>query len=126
SFGPHVPIEWPPRHLGYAFGAALTLYGLVGAEEAGTLRVPPVLVAVGTCSYSIYLTQSTVLLVVEQGLRPLSRAVTLQPELTFLAAVCVAVVPGIAFSLIVEQPLLRRLRHGLALRRRPVFGPKSS
>lgn len=124
SFGPHMPVEWPPRHLGYAFGAALALYGLVGAEEAGTLQVPAAFVALGTCSYSIYLTQSTLLLIIEQALRPLSRLVTLQPELTFLAVVSLAVAPGIAFSYLVEQPLLRRLRHGV-MSWRPTLTPKS-
>lgn len=48
SFGPYVTPEWPPRQLPYAIGAAMALYGLVGAERAGTLVVPRSLAACRT------------------------------------------------------------------------------
>ncbi len=108
SFGPVVPVEWPPRHLGYAFGAALTLYGLVAAEEEGTLRIPTPLLVLGAASYSIYLTQSNTILILEYLLRPYARI--LQPEITFIAIVAVALLPGLFFSRYVELPLLRLLR----------------
>ena len=111
-----MPTEWPPRHVGYALGAAMALYGLVGAEEAGALYVPASIVALGTCSYSIYLTQSTVLLIVDQALRVINPHITLQPELSFIVAVSLAVMPGIAISYVIEQPLLRLLRRGVPLR----------
>jgi len=110
SFGPTVPVEWPPRHLGYAFGAALALYGLVTAEEAGTLRVPSFLVMLGTASYSIYLTQSTTIMIVDYALRPFQTSALLQPELTFIAIVVIGLLPGLIFSRIIELPLLKILR----------------
>ena len=86
------------------------------SRGSGDASITSVLVAVGTCSYSIYLTQSTVLLVVEQGLRVINPHITLQPELSFIVAVSLAVMPGIAISYVIEQPLLRLLRRGVPLR----------
>lgn len=110
SFGPHLPAEWPPRQLAYGVGAALALYGLVGAERAGTLKVPRVLFALGTASYSIYLTHLIAVMILQQALLRIRPYVPLPLDVSFLMIAAIAVLGGVAFSTLVEQPLLRRLR----------------
>ncbi len=110
SFGPHVPPEWPPRQLPYALGAAMAVYGLVGAERAGTLTVPGPLVTLGSASYSVYLTHLITIMVLEQALLRLRSHVPLPRDVTFLVIAAIAILGGVVFSRLVEQPLLRRLR----------------
>jgi peptidoglycan/LPS O-acetylase OafA/YrhL len=110
SWGPAMPGEWPPRHLVYALGAALTLYGLAAAESVGRLRVPAALVALGTASYSIYLTHVIVVMVLQQMLLRLRPWVWLTGEIWFVIFVAAATFAGMAFCRVVEQPLLRWLR----------------
>ena len=110
SFGPMVPIEWPPRHLGYALGAAMAIYGVVIAEERQLLRVPAFLVILGTASYSIYLTHAMVLWILEYGLRRSGVGDVLSLNLLFPAIIVLAVLPGTVFSYVVELPLLKLLR----------------
>ena len=110
SFGPVVPIEWPPRHLGYALGAAMAIYGVVIAEERQLLRVPAFLVILGTASYSIYLTHAMVLWILEYGLRRSGVGDVLSLNLLFPAIIVLAVLPGTVFSYVVELPLLKLLR----------------
>jgi exopolysaccharide production protein ExoZ len=117
SFGPSLPIEYPPRHLVYALGAAMTLCGLVGAEAAGALRVPAPLVRLGGASYSLYLIHVIVLLFFQQFLLRVKHFVPLQPEIIFFVGLALCLVISIAFSERVEQPLLRRLRRATAIPR---------
>jgi len=112
SFGPAYPVEWPPRHLGYATGAALTLYGLAGAEVAGRLRTPRAFVALGAASYSIYLTHVIILLFVRQGALIVQPYLHLPPEVWFLAGASLAIGSGLVFHRLIEQPLLHRLNRG--------------
>jgi peptidoglycan/LPS O-acetylase OafA/YrhL len=116
SFGPPRPIEWPPRHLAYAAGAALMLYGLAGAEIGGRLRTPRALVTLGAASYSLYLVHVIVLLFVRQAARIIQPHLALPAEAWFLIAVASAVCGGLLFWRYVEQPILARLQ---AARRRP-------
>jgi exopolysaccharide production protein ExoZ len=110
SYGPTLPIEYPPRHLIYALGAAMTLYGLVGAEMVGTLRVPAPLIRLGGASYSLYLIHVIVLMFYQQLLLRVKHFVPLQPEIIFFIALGLCIVISVAFSERIEQPLLRRLR----------------
>jgi exopolysaccharide production protein ExoZ len=112
-FGPAVPIEWPPRHLGYAIGAALALYGAVTAENEGRLRVPEFLFRIGTCSYSIYLIHMLPVLILGFFAEQVARYVTVPSVLWFLVIVSVSVAVGMAFSQMIEQPILRKLRRGI-------------
>ncbi len=110
SFGPVVPIEWPPRQLTYALAAAMILYGLVGSERAGTLKVPASLFAVGTASYSIYLTHLIAIMILQQVLLRIRPFVPLTLDVSFVAIAAIAIAGGVVFSRLVEQPLLRLLR----------------
>jgi peptidoglycan/LPS O-acetylase OafA/YrhL len=112
SWGPKFPIEWPPRHIGYAVGAALALYGLAGAEILGRLRPPPTLVALGGASYSLYLIHVIILMFVRQAALLLRPHLQLAPELWFLIGVASSVSGGLMFSRHIEQPLLQRLNRG--------------
>lgn len=117
SFGPPRPIEWPPRHLAYAAGAALMLYGLAGAELAGRLRPPRPLVTLGAASYSLYLIHVIVLMFVRQAALELRPHLALPAEAWFLIGVCSAVGAGLLFWRHIEQPVLARLQPARA---RPV------
>ena len=105
SFGPHVPNEWPPRHIAYAVGAAMSLYGLAVLDRTGRGRVPGWLVALGAASYSIYLVHVPVALVLGFLLRPVRLVMPM--EIQFAAVVVTAAITGLILSLLVEQPLLR-------------------
>jgi exopolysaccharide production protein ExoZ len=115
TYGPALPIEYPPRHLIYALGAAMTLYGLVGAETIGALRVPTPLIRLGSASYSLYLIHVIVLLFYQQLLLRMKRFVPLQPEIAFIVALGLCIFIAVTFSERIEQPLLRRLRRAAAL-----------
>jgi exopolysaccharide production protein ExoZ len=123
SWGPEMPVEYPPRHLAYAAGAALALYGLATAEKSGRLRVPAALVALGTASYSIYLLHVILIMIMQQGLLVLQRFVPLQLELTFLVVVVATVAICMVFCRLVEQPLLRRMRRRPAGAGHPARAP---
>lgn len=107
SFGPAVPVEWPPRHVAYALGGALALYGLATLDQQRAIRVPPVMLLLGRCSYSIYLVHTVVLLLLQQALRRARPVLDLGPGLTYIVCVTIAVCVGIVFSLTIERPLLR-------------------
>lgn len=117
SWGPALPPEWPPRHICYAIGAGMALYGLAGAELKGGLRVPRGLVALGSASYSIYLVHTIVMMILQQVVLAVRPHVWLTAELWFVIFVVVAIAAGMAFSQAVELPLLQWLRRG---RLRPV------
>lgn len=111
--------DWPVPHMLYATGAALALYGMVGAEQKGLLRsIPPVAVALGTASYSIYLLHTIVIMILQQAILIGLRFVELPLQLTFIGVIVVTVVICERFSRYVEQPLLRWSRR--ALSRRPM------
>lgn len=112
AWGPKAPIEWPPRHIGYALGAALAIYGLAGAEIIGRLRVPRMMVALGGASYSLYLVHIIVLLCVRQAGVLLKPHLQLAPDVWFLIGVGSCVFAGLMFSRYVEQPLLQWLNRG--------------
>ena len=105
-----MPNEWPPRHLAYGAGAAMTLYGLAAAQSIGRLHVPRLLVAIGAASYSLYLIHVIVILFLQQALLLLRPHIVLTAEVWFVIFVGVSIAAGLAFARIVEQPLMRRLR----------------
>lgn len=110
SWGPGVPIEWPPLHLAYATGAAAMLYGLVGLENAGRLRMPGFALAMGEASYSIYLLHVIIIMLFQQ-LIVLARKFTSLPVIpSFLVVVVLTVAVSMVFSRRVEQPLMRAAR----------------
>jgi peptidoglycan/LPS O-acetylase OafA/YrhL len=109
AFGPKSPVEWPPRHLGYATGAALMLWGVAGAELTGRLSVPRAVAALGAASYSLYLVHVIVLLFVRQAGLFVQPHVQLPTEVWFLIGVVSATSAGLLFCRHVEKPLLHRL-----------------
>jgi len=110
SWGPDMPVEWPPLHLAYALGASAALYGLVGLERAGQLIVPKFMMVLGKASYSIYLLHVIVIMVLQQVLLVVKPWGMLPDAFIFLAVVASAVFVAVVFSNVVEQPLLRRFR----------------
>lgn len=119
SWGPERAPEWPPRHICYAIGAGLVLYGLAGAELKGRLRVPRALVELGTASYSLYLVHTIVMMVLQQVVLRLRPHLWLTAELWFIVFVVTSIAAGIVFSRVVEVPLLHWVRRG---RWRPAIG----
>ena len=117
SFGSVGPVEWPPHQLLYGAASAMALYGAVGLERAGRLRVPNWLFAIGSASYSIYLTHMILLMTFQHFLPRLHGYIPLPRDPVFLLAVVICVIAGIVFSRLVEQPLLRALRDPLRARR---------
>lgn len=110
AWSPGVPIEEPPLHLAYASGTAAMLYGLVGLEKAGRLRLPGFAVAMGEASYSIYLLHIILIMAFQQAILLAQKAAPLPVTPTFLVVVLATVVISMAFSRLVEQPLLKKAR----------------
>lgn len=110
SWGPAMPMEWPPLHLAYGVGAAAMLYGLVTLEQAGRLVVPAWAVTLGSASYSIYLLHTIVLVLLQQVLLLLKPHVALPATVVLVLMVWISVAVSVEFSRRVEQPLMRRLR----------------
>jgi peptidoglycan/LPS O-acetylase OafA/YrhL len=120
SWGPDFDSSWPVPHMLYATGAAMALYGMVGAEQTGRLgAIPKLAVTLGAASYSIYLFHGIVIQIIQQGILIILRHVSLPAQLTFVSVIVVTVIICERFSHFVEQPLLRWSRR--ALSRRPVL-----
>ena len=117
SFGSVGPVEWPPHQLLYGVASAAALYGAVGLERAGKLRVPGWLFVIGSASYSIYLSHMILLMAFQHFLPRLRGLIPLPRDPVFLLAVAACVIAGVLFSRLVEQPLLRALRDPLRARR---------
>ena len=107
SFGPWVQDDWPPRHLLYALGAAMVLHGLATLDRANSLRVPAPLLELGAASYSLYLVHPIVLIVMQQALRYARPVVNPPIEVAYLFLIACCIATGVAFSRVVERPLLR-------------------
>ncbi len=99
--------EHPSARWGLGFGAALSLVGAIGLERHGRMKAPLWLVFLGEASYSIYLVHYPVLSLASKVALVLSRHISLPIvgwlTIDAMAALCA----GIAFHLVVEQPLLR-------------------
>lgn len=109
SLGAPVPVEWAPLHLAYGLGSAAAVYGLVGLEQSGRLKVPRLAVALGAASYSVYLLHTIVIMLFQQVLLRITPAVLAWPTFAFVLTVLVAVAASMCFSRVIEQPLLRFL-----------------
>ena len=110
SWGPSMPHEWPPKHLAYALGGALALYGLVQAERQGRLEAPRFLAYVGSASYALYLIHMVIVLVGAELLLRIGSIPHLPLELAFVALVATSVMCAVLFYRWIEEPLLQRLR----------------
>lgn len=101
--------------LAYGVPSALVVLGLAEAARRGALSVPGWLQRLGSASYSIYLFQF-LFIGVAWKLLLATRVVTLLPKaLVFLVLASCGVGGGIIMSRLVEQPLIRALRHRPAL-----------
>ncbi len=107
SFGPTIQHEWPVRHLFYALGGAMALYGLAVLDRARALRVPAPLLELGAASYSLYLVHPVVLILMQQALRYVRPVVNPPIELAYVFLVLCCIATGVVFSRVVERPLLR-------------------
>ena len=115
SFLPAVMQEWPPRHLAYALGSALAIYGLATLDRQrhargqpeGQGRVAGPLVAVGGASYSLYLLHVLVVLVAAELLKRTRPFLDVPLEISYLFVVGGTVIFAVVFSRLVERPLMR-------------------
>ena len=111
--------HWPIPHMLYATGAAMALYGMVGAEQKKLIgSIPQWAVALGTASYSIYLLHTIIIMLLQQGILITLRFVQLPMQLTFIGVIGITIVVCERFSRFVERPLLDWSRR--AILRRPV------
>jgi exopolysaccharide production protein ExoZ len=120
SWGPFHPAEWPPRHLAYATGAAMVLYGLVGLENRGRLKLPKIASMLGEASYSIYLLHVIFIMLLQQLYLVSKKYIQMPDAGIFVIMVVISVAGGLVFSKIIEQPLLRYLRHRLIPKNREI------
>ena len=90
-----------------ALGAGAIIAAMVRLEQAGILRVPHVSVVLGGASYSIYLVHYAVISLLAIGLARLHVHSTTGCALVLAAS---GVAAGVAFNLLVDQPVQRWLR----------------
>ena len=107
SFGGFQSGVWLPRQLAYAVGAAMILYGLAALDRQRWSRVPDWAVRLGGASYSIYLMHNLFAVLLVYALRISGAFRVLPIELCFVVVVGAAVIAGVVFSHVVEQPLQR-------------------
>ena len=94
-----------------AFGlsTAAAIFGLVGMERTGRLRIPQPLLFLGSASYAVYLIHGFVLsMTMQAATRLLPRTTPLVFVLVLVVAVAVA--GGCLFHVYVERALTARLR----------------
>lgn len=102
------PLWW----FAFALSAALLVAGLAAAERRHGFRTPASLLLLGAASYSIYLLHYPVELVVVRGFKAAESWFAMSPFVIFVTAAVLALGGGLALHLLVEKPLLRRLRGG--------------
>lgn len=107
SFGPRIQHEWPPRHLAYALGGAMAIYGLAALDRVRALHVPKPLLELGAASYSMYLIHGTALLILQQLLRMARPYLGLPLEVEYAIMVTTGVAAGVVFSRLIERPMIR-------------------
>lgn len=124
SFGPPLPLEWPPQHLVYAIGAALALAGVIEAERQGLTKPPRWMIRLGSASYAIYLVHDPVAKVTEHVLLTSGlESRLLHANLSFLLTAAIALCVGVILSERIEQPLLRAMQPGPRIGRHRVRVP---
>jgi peptidoglycan/LPS O-acetylase OafA/YrhL len=111
-------IDSPYWWLSFAGAAALIVLGLAGWEKQGNFAVPAPLLLLGAASYAIYLVHYPAELVVTKAFLAVQSALPVPPLLVFLVSSGIALASGIALHLLVERPVLRRLRDARWGRRR--------
>lgn len=94
-----------------AFGAssAVAILGACNYERLHGLRAPRVLDAIGDASYSIYLTHLPLLSLFAKALFASGLATLLPQPISLVLMICALLAAGVAFSRLVEMPLIARL-----------------
>jgi len=90
-----------------ALGAGMVIVALVRMEQAGRLRVPNLLVTLGGASYAIYLVHFSIITLFAAALVHWRVPVT---DVLCAAVAASAVIAGLLFDRIVDQPIQRWLR----------------
>lgn len=98
------------RSLVYGIGSAVTLIGLVSREEREGIKFHPMLSLVGDASYSIYLIHLPVLSVLAKFFSKINIKSLLEMQMIFIIMSILTIFVGVMFHLVIERPLLGRLR----------------
>ncbi len=97
----------------YGLGSAMALAGLLTLEKKGKISVPSFLRFLGDASYSIYLTHLLLLSAMAKVVFAFGAQDVLPPILFCLLLSGLALAGGALFHVVVERPLLRRLRRAV-------------
>ncbi len=108
------------RDIFYGLGSAVALLGWVEMERQGRLRVPAWLQLMGNASYAIYLTHFTALSLLAKLFTHFGAEQNLPPLLSYILLPVLVVLFGTATHLLIERPILRKLRG----RRKPAAPPE--
>ena len=95
--------------LAYGAASAVAIFGAGVYEKQHGLRMPQFFDAIGDASYSIYLIHLPLLSVLAKLLFASGLAAVLPEWLSLLALLCAVVTTGVAFSRLVEMPLIAML-----------------
>lgn len=101
----------PPDAYILAFGAssAMAILGACNYERMYGLRAPRVLDAIGDASYSIYLAHLPLLSLFAKALFASGLATQLPQAVSLVMMLCALLAAGVAFSRLIEMPLIARL-----------------
>ena len=105
--------NWPlpiTRAFQWGIPAALMVFGLLFLERLGRLRVPKLLVDLGTSSYSIYLAHITIILIVGRIFFELGVVPFFQADVFVGLCTAIAFAIGHTLCLRVDKPLAAAMR----------------
>lgn len=94
----------PTHHIPFGLALAPLVLGLAQMETHYSLRLPGPILLLGAASYAMYLVHSPLQSLLARVLQPLDSWI-----LTFTASSVLGIVAGIAYHLLFERPMLRRL-----------------
>ncbi len=104
------PLELHSKTAGIALGCAGITLGLVQAEQREILRIPRWIAFLGNASYSIYLIHFPILSLTAKLVKSARLDEMIPATILFWLFVLAATGGGCAFHLLIERPLLNRLK----------------
>ena len=99
------PLSVPARIVGFTFGGALIVAGLVQAEQLGLVMTPKWLVYLGNASYSIYLVHYLALAVIAKICQRMHMDDLVPHTVLFVVHVVGAVAASCVCHHLIEHPL---------------------
>ncbi|MDZ7817316.1 MAG: acyltransferase family protein [Aliarcobacter sp.] len=93
----------------YGISSFLIILGLIILEKNNEIKVPKLLILLGSASYSIYLIHVPMLSILHRVVQKLNLKEFLQNELVFISVSVIAIISGIILHMLIEKPIIKFL-----------------